>query len=662
MCGITGFFNAAPGPARVELIETVRRMAGTLTHRGPDDAGDWADVAAGVALGFRRLSIIDLSPAGHQPMVSATGRYTIVFNGEVYNFEAIRAELRQAGLAPLFRGHSDTEVILAAVEAWGLEETARRCVGMFAIALWDAGERRLHLVRDRAGVKPLYYGWFGRTFLFGSELRALREHPSFDGELDWGAVDLLFRYGYIGAPHSIHARVRKLLPGTILTVGADGEESQPRYYWSPREVAERCAATPFSGSESDAADELERLAKDAVGLRMIADVPLGVFLSGGIDSSLVTALMRAQSSGPIKTFTIGFEESAFDEAAHARKVATHLGTEHTELRLSEREMLDVVPRLPVMFDEPFGDPSAIPTHLVSALARRDVTVSLSGDGGDELFGGYDRHYWGRRIWSGVERVPRPLRNPAAGLLGLVPSAAWSAAVALAKPLLPRVRSTTSGDKLHTLSTLIGSRSPEEMYGRLLSFSRHSLVDGISGVRDAYADPARWAALPSVEARLMHLDFAGYMPDDVLVKVDRASMAASLEAREPLLDHRLVEFAWRLPLSMKMRGREGKWLLKQVLYRHVPRSLVDRPKSGFGVPLEAWLRGPLRNWAEDLLSERALRESNLDVKRVRALWRSHSEGRSASHLRLWPVLMFQAWLRTAGRRGDAGHDVSGGVGA
>ncbi len=682
MCGIAGFIDTPCDKAEAELRATVLGMADALRHRGPDDGGAWVDAAAGVALGHRRLAVIDLSPEGRQPMPSACGRYVIVFNGEIYNFADLRREL--AGLGHRFRGHSDTEVMLAAISRWGVEPAVERFNGMFAFALWDRRERRLVLARDRLGEKPLYYGWTGGVFLFGSELKALRAHPAFRGEVDRDALALYLRHNYIPTPYAIYKGVFKLPPGTMLTVDPRnaGAVPEPKPYWSARAAAERGVAEPYPWSEAEAADELDGRLREAVRLRMVADVPLGAFLSGGIDSSTVVALMQAQSGRPVKTFSIGFREAGYDEAEHARAVARHLGTDHTELYVTPEEAMAVIPRLPALYDEPFSDSSQIPTFLVSELARRHVTVSLSGDGGDELFGGYGRYLLCRDLWRRIGWLPAAGRRAVAAALAAV--AGWMPAVgprgaaprvpdgarpaprvpdgAFVRPdrLLSRYgRPGRVGDKLRKLAEVLAADSPEALYRRLVSHWKapDRVVPGAVEPPTALTDRRRWADVPELVARLMYLDTISYLPDDILVKVDRASMGVSLEARVPLLDHRLVEFAWRLPLAMKIRDGQGKWLLRQVLYRYVPKELVDRPKMGFGVPIGAWLRGPLRDWAESLLDERRLRqEGYFDPRPIREKWMEHLSGKHDWQYYLWDILMFQAWLEEErGRRpADAGR--------
>lgn len=633
MCGLTGFFGV-PAPED-ELRATVRAMSDAIVHRGPDDSGEFADAASGLAFGFRRLSIVDLSAAGHQPMESASSRYVIAFNGEVYNFEAIRRELRDGGRAPQFRGHSDTEVMLAAIEAWGLEAAVKRFVGMFAFALWDRHERILHLVRDRMGVKPMYYGFSGETFLFGSELKTLRRHPRFRGEVDPHAVAAYLRYLYVPAPLSIYRGICKQRPGTIVTLRSGSREVQTTTYWSVREAAERGTANRFGGDEAEAADALDALLRDAVALRMVADVPLGVFLSGGIDSSLVTALMQAQATQPVKTFTIGFHEGAYDEAAYAAAIAKHLGTAHTELYVTPQDALEVIPRLPEMYDEPFADSSQIPTFLVSAMARRHVTVTLSGEGGDELFGGYRRYFEGQRVMRAFGSMPALLRRGLGSGIGSVPGAAWDRAFGL---LPQRFREPQAGVQMQKLARVLRTRDLNGMYAELTSFWRGVVRD----VPDA-ALPQPHPRLTDPVEQMMFLDQIAYLPDDILAKVDRASMAASLEAREPLLDHRVVELSWSLPLSMKIRNGKGKYLLRKLLARYVPAEMIERPKMGFKVPIGDWMRGPLRDWAEELLSPQRLEARGLDATAIRRVWQEHLNGRGHWQDHLWAVLMLEATL-------------------
>jgi asparagine synthase (glutamine-hydrolysing) len=654
MCGITGFLGF---PKAAAAADVVRSMAAAIVYRGPDDEGYWIDPEQEIALGHRRLSVVDLSPNGHQPMLSADGRYVIAFNGEIYNFADIRAELEAAGLAPAWRGHSDTEVMLAAICAWGVERALQRFTGMFAVALWDRLERKLILARDRIGEKPLYYGWANDCFFFASELKALRRWPGWQPEIDRGSIALLMRHNYIPAPYSIYRRVFKLTPGSFVSVNLGdarrGPRTDPREplpvhaYWSFRDTVQSATAQRYAGGEREAVDELERLLRASIGRQMIADVPLGAFLSGGVDSSTVVALMQAQSSVPIRTFTIGFNEDAYDEAVHARAVARHLGTDHTELYVTPDEALSVIPQIPALYDEPFADSSQIPTHLVSRIARQHVTVCLSGDAGDELFGGYDRYFVANRIWSRIGWIPTGMRRPLARLLTALPPEQWESVFARVGPLLPRkVRRPNLGDKVHKLAEILDSTGPEDFYRAFVSHWRNPAALVIDGREPSTIMnlPGEWPGLVDFNERMMFLDSVSYLPDDILVKVDRAAMAVSLETRVPLLDHAIVDFAWRLPPAMKARNGVGKWLLRQVLYRHVPRELVERPKMGFGVPLDSWLRGPLTEWAEALLNDgRLRREGFFDAAEVSRKWREHLSGKRNWHYYLWDVLMFQAWL-------------------
>jgi asparagine synthase (glutamine-hydrolysing) len=649
MCGLTGYWKAT-GHSTQEAEAIVGAMARQIIHRGPDDQGVWTDANVGIALAHRRLSILDLSPQGHQPMLSHCGRYVIAFNGEVYNFAALRDELEQAGVAPAWRGDSDTEVMLAAVEAWGLEAALNKFVGMFAFALWDRDARTLSLARDRLGEKPLYYGWQGETFLFGSELKALKAHPTFRAEIDRDALTLFLRHNAIPAPYSIYQGIHKLPPGTSLQLHAGQKDARPVAYWSARLVAEAGQRNLFRGSDAEAVTELERLLGQAVGGQMVADVPLGAFLSGGIDSTTIVALMQAQSARPVKTFTIGFNEAGYNEAEHAHAVARHLGTEHTELYVTPQDAMDVIPSLSAIYDEPFADSSQIPTCLVSRLARQHVTVSLSGDGGDELFGGYNRYFWARNLWRKLGWAPRPLRAALAGVLTTVPPASWNTAFQKLDQWLPaRLRYANPGDKLHKAAEILAVRSPEEIYLGLVSHWKKpaQLVPGSHEPSTLLTDPSHRADLPDFEHRMMYLDTVTYLPDDILTKVDRAAMSVSLETRVPLLDHRVVEFAWGLPLHMKIRHGQGKWLLRQVLHRHVPQSLMERPKMGFGVPIDHWLRGPLKAWAAALIEPgRLTREGFFDPAPIQRKWAEHQSGSRNWSYYLWDVLMFQAWLESA----------------
>ena len=619
-------------------------MTRVLSHRGPDDEGIWIDADAGVTLGHRRLAVIDLSVEGRQPMFSGTGRFVISFNGEVYNFRELRTELEKLGHS--FRGHSDTEVVLGAVEQWGPESAVQRFVGMFAFALWDRHERALHLARDRIGEKPLYYGWVSGDFVFASELKAMRAYPGWTGDIDRGALALYLRHNYIPTPYSIYKGVYKLESGTILTVRSDTPSARltPVAYWCARDAVENGRDMSLTGNHREAAEQLETLLLEAVSQKMIADVPLGAFLSGGVDSSTVVALMQASSSRPVRTFTIGFHESEYNEAQHAKAVSRHLGTDHTELYVAPKEAIDVIPLLPTIYDEPFADSSQIPTYLVSRLARQYVTVSLSGDGGDELFGGYNRYFLGRRLWNKIGWIPKTVRRLISyGLTSISPQQ-WNGMGRYTAFLGPKV--ANPGDKAQKVAAILGVPDPEAMYHGLVSHWERpeTVVIGAQEPPTVLTDRNRWAALEDFTERMMYLDLVTYLPDDILVKVDRASMAVSLEARVPLLDHRLVEFVWRLPLSLKIRGDESKWLLRQVLYKYVPRELIERPKMGFGVPIDSWLRGPLREWAEALLAEdRLRREGFFDSGPIRERWAEHLSGRCNWQYHLWDVLMFEAWL-------------------
>jgi len=647
MCGLCGLIEP-DAPTESDLRHAVGRMNDTLVHRGPDDQGLWLDLAAGVALGHRRLSILDLSPLGHQPMVSHCGRYVLAFNGEIYNYLALRRDL---GETVPWRGHSDTEVLLAWISRRGVAVTLPQLNGMFAFALWDRQERRLTLARDRLGEKPLYYGWNRGRFLFGSELKALTAHPHWQGTLDRDALAAYLRLSYVPAPHSIYQGIRKLEPGTSATLDQGQQTPVIRAYWTAREAVERGLAAPFDGSRAQALDALESLLSDAVGLRMQADVPLGAFLSGGIDSTAVVALMQAQSTKPVRTFSIGFHETGFDEAPHARQVAAHLGTDHTELYVTAQHGIETIVDLPRLWDEPFGDSSQIPTLLVSRMARRDVTVCLSGDGGDELFGGYSRYLWTRDTWRRIGWVPLGLRRALAGAVTAIAPGTWDRLLRPFGRLLPGPLAIANpGDRLHKAIDVLTGDSPEALYLRMVSHWNDpaALVIGAREPASVLTDPTRRPRTGSITESMMFMDSCLYLPDDILVKVDRASMGVGLEARVPLLDHRVFEFAWSLPLRWKVRGRLGKLPLRHIVERHVPRALMDRPKMGFGVPIEHWLRGPLRDWAEALLArDRLLADGILRPEPIRAKWEEHLAGRRNWSYYLWDLLMFQAWLDAAG---------------
>jgi asparagine synthase (glutamine-hydrolysing) len=652
MCGFTGFLytNAHQWDENV-----LHSMAATITHRGPNDAGYWCDKDQGIGLGFRRLSIVDLSPAGHQPMFSGSGRYVIVFNGEIYNYRALRAELEGANKgngAIGWRGHSDTEVMLACIEEWGVEASLAKFNGMFAFALWDRRERILHMARDRYGEKPLYYGWMGGTFLFGSELKALKAHPAWNGEIDRGSLALFTRYNYIPAPYSIYQGIHKLPQGQVLSLSFPHRRiylPKPRGYWSVKETAEAGMQHPYGRTEKEAVDDLDNLLRDAVAIRMEADVPLGAFLSGGVDSSTIVALMQAQSTRSVKTFCIGFDDKRYNEAVYAKAVASHLGTDHTELYVTSEELLGVIPRLPQVYDEPFSDASQICTLLVSQLTRQHVTVALSGDGGDELFGGYNRYLWLSSIWQKFGWLPIPIRKLLVRGIVSRPPQDWDKVYSILVSALPKSsRVSQPGDSLHKIASILALSSPEEMYHRLVShWEPMTIMPGVEEPLNALTDHQSWLVLPDITQRMMFLDQVSYLPGDNQTKVDRASMAVSLEQRAPILDHRVAEFAWHLPLDMKIRNGTGKWLLRQVLKKYVPDELINRPKMGFAVPLDSWLRGPLRDWAENCLDARRLREEGFfDPMPIRSKWEEHLAGQRNWSYPLWDILMFQAWLETS----------------
>ncbi|MBU9541981.1 asparagine synthase (glutamine-hydrolyzing) [Burkholderia multivorans] len=649
MCGIDGFLNSVAFDEETAR-GTLARMTASLAHRGPDAQGLWVDPAAGIALGHRRLAIVDLSVHGRQPMASACGRYVMVFNGEIYNHRELRAQLERVGRAPAWRGHSDTEVLLAAFAAWGVDATLRRATGMFALALWNRESRVLTLARDRIGEKPLYYGRIGDALVFASELKALRAYPGFDGEIDRDALCLYLRHSAVPAPHTIYRGIRKLPPGSWIQFEHAQDTPRIRTYWALEHAIDAGHHEPFAGTAAEAVDRLDTVLRQAVARQMEADVPLGAFLSGGVDSSAIVALMQAQSAAPVDTFTIGFHEAGYDEAGYAKAVARHLGTRHTELYVTADHALDVVPKLPAIYDEPFSDASQIPTFLVAELTRRHVKVSLSGDGGDELFGGYTRYFLTPRLWRKLHRVPAAVRTRIAGALhalrpdhadqlAAVAQGAWGAGE-------PRESPTRIGDRLHKLGHVMTADSRIGLYRLLMSSVHHPERIALAGHEPPTPldTVSAWPAHLSFAEQAMAIDTLTYLPTDILTKVDRAAMAVSLETRMPFLDHHVVEFAWRLPASLRLPEGQSKALLRRLLDRYVPTELIDRPKQGFCAPIDHWLRGALRDWADALLQPSRLREEGFfDAAAVERLWRQHQTGRMNWQHQLWTVLMFQAWL-------------------
>lgn len=654
MCGIAGFIADSPRPPG----DTIREMTRALRHRGPDDEGVWMDDSSGVVLGHRRLSIVDLSQNGHQPMISGCGRYVIVLNGEIYNHDALRKAL-DADPEPGFhgwRGRSDTEVLLAAIARWGLRRSLHEAVGMFAFGLWDRRERTLFLARDRFGEKPLYYGCVGTDFVFGSELKALRAFPSARFEIDRQALVELLQFGYVHSPRSIYQGIHKLPPGNLLAVqvqpGARPKVGNPQRYWSidagsgdpaSGDAANRTALAERIARAGDEqrVDWLEERIREAVRRQLVADVPLGAFLSGGVDSSLIVALMQAESAHTVRTFTIGFQEKQYDEAPFAKAVARHLRTEHTEWYISPAEAASVITQLPGIFDEPFADSSQVPTALVARMTRRHVTVSLSGDGGDELFGGYPRYSFAPALWQRLGRLPAWMRHSIRAAATAMSPEAWDRVLRWSTPA--RMRQSVNGHRVHRLATMVDAASFEDIYVRLLSqwLPESTLVVGAAA---AALPDERGEGQGSLLRCMRRWDIERYLPDDILVKVDRAAMCVGLETRAPLLDHRVAEFAWALPDDALIRNGRGKWLLRKVLDRYVPSELIDRPKAGFGMPVAHWLRTDLREWAEELLDERALAEHGLlTVEPIRRAWREHLAGTHDHQSRLWNVLMFQAWF-------------------
>jgi asparagine synthase (glutamine-hydrolysing) len=644
VCGFIGFLGGHFSQDDASVI--LQKMADSILHRGPDNSGVWFEANAQIGLGHRRLSILDLSPAGHQPMVSSTGRFVIAFNGEIYNHEKLRKEL-QADHSIHWRGRSDTETLLAGFETWGIQSTIERTVGMFAFAVWDKETRRLTLGRDRLGEKPVYYGWQQNSFIFGSELKALKLHPFFNARVNRNALTLLMRHNTIPAPYCIWEGTHKLMPGCLLSISLEKPEPQIITYWSGKYAIETNLSTPFVGSPEDAVNALESVLSDSIDMQMVADVPVGAFLSGGIDSSTVVALMQARSNRPVRTFSIGYNEEQYNEAHYAKAIAQHLGTEHTELYLNPSDALNVIPKLGTLYDEPFADSSQIPTFLVAQLAKQQVTVSLSGDGGDELFCGYNRYLMVRHLWRLLSKLPLSIRQTMSSGILMVSPDKWNKFSKHFIKILPKqLVLINMGEKLHKGAAALSAQCIRQLYCNIVSHWQEpsKLVLYAQEPPTLLTNIQEQPQTNNDIEYMMALDMLTYLPDDILTKVDRAAMAVSLETRVPFLDHRVVEFAWSLPLEYKLRNGVGKWALREVLYKHVPKQLIERPKMGFGVPISSWLQGPLRSWAEDLLSDARLHEENFfDPIMVQRKWKEHVSGRCNWQYLLWDVLIFQAWL-------------------
>lgn len=646
MCGIAGFIDSK-GINFDYANEIGKAMGKAIQHRGPDDSGIWIDKDNGLTLVHQRLSIIELSQSGHQPMISASGRYILCFNGEIYNHKDLRIELDKQGKSPAWQGNSDTETILACIEAYGLKKTLQKLIGMFAIAIWDKFKKEIFLARDRVGEKPLYYGSYGELLLFGSELKALRAHPKFIPKINRDALCLFLRHNCIPQPYSIYEGIKKLPPGHFVNLKKD---AVPKKYWSLNDSITSAKLIPFKETEIDSLNALDKLLLLSVKGQMQADVPLGAFLSGGVDSSLILALMQEQSSLPIESFTIGFENKEFNEAPFAMEVAKYLGAQHNELYVSSQTARDVIPNLPKIYDEPFSDSSQIPTFLVSQMAQKQVKVCLSGDGGDEIFGGYNRYTWGNSFLSKQMKIPKPFRTFASKLIMSVSPSIWNKLLAPASYLSPqKLKYTNVGDKLHKLASILNSSSFEEFYCKLISHWNFPESIVIGGKEPETFVNMKTASndVSNVE-QMMFYDMLMYLPDDILVKTDRAAMAVSLETRAPFLDHRVIDLASRLPLHMKIRGGTNKWCLRELLYRRVPKKLIERPKMGFGVPIGDWLRGPLHDWAENLLEEKKMIQSgyfqNVEIQKK---WREHLSGEKNWHYYLWDILMFESWREEQG---------------
>ena len=638
MCGVTGFWDSQD----YNQAEIVKHMADKITSRGPDDFGVWVAKDKGLAFAHRRLSIVDLSPAGHQPMVSSCGRFVLIYNGEIYNHLDIRELLfKEEGISE-WVGRSDTETLLMAISKWGLHNTLIKLNGMYAFALWDDHTKELYLARDRVGEKPMYYGAIDNTFLFGSQLKALTAHPSWNGNIDRNALSLFMKYGYVPAPHSIYENILKLPPAHYVVISDNASQiGTPICYWDVNDALQDSITAEHLGSES-IADNLEQLLLDSVKRRMVADVPIGAFLSGGIDSTMIVALMQSAANEPIKTFSIGFNEENYDEAKYAKQIAEHLGTDHTELYIGPQDLLAMVPRLSAIYDEPFADPSQIPTFIVSELAKNHVTVSLSGDGGDELFFGYTRYIQAQSWWGKLRLVPWPIRHLIASIIMAMANIFTRVLSLLPSKLIPK----HIGDRIPKFARVIDSRNWITFYDRIISQGNHPdplVLEATSP--DFFIERYKHglARLSNLK-KMMYLDLMMYLPDAILTKLDRASMAVSLEARVPFLDHRFIEFVWNIPFGYKYKKGKGKWILRKVLNRHVPMELIDRPKMGFGVPVEDWLRGPLRDWAENLLEDRKIRDQGyFDAVLVRKMWDEHKSGKRRWHAQIWRILVFQMWL-------------------
>ena len=643
MCGITGFWEFRSDSGYKNIV---KNMALQISHRGPNAADEWTDPDAGIALAHRRLSIIDLSPAGAQPMKSNDGRYIIVFNGEIYNHQALRKELETDFGASHWRGHSDTETLLAALCIWGVETTLKRLIGMFAIALWDCKERELILARDRLGEKPLFYGNMNGAFVFGSELKALSAHPNWQGVINRDALTLYLRHNYVPTPHCIFKNIKKLPQAHYIRITNQGKVvSEPVCYWSLEDVVENGQKEPFKGNAKEATDGLNDLLSSAVKQQMMADVPLGAFLSGGYDSSLIVALMQEQASKPVKTFTIGFEEAEFNEAEYAKEVAKHLGAEHTELYVTANDALNIIPDIPKVWDEPFSDSSQIPTLLLSKLTREHVTVSLSGDGGDELFCGYKHYLKAEQILNKIDAIPKPIQVVLSKLLTFAPVLTIDK---IMDYLPQKYRQYGVGYKMLELSRLLKVDNRQLFYQSRISNFKSPEDIVIGGTESDYSfNIDKKQDFSNFYDQMMYLDTKNYLADDILVKVDRASMAVSLETRVPMLDHRVVEFAWKLPIEYKLHEGQSKWILREVTHRYLPKQLMDRPKMGFAVPIDQWLRGPLKDWAAELLDPRLIKEQGLfNTELITKMWADHTSCKQNYHTSLWNILMFQAWYQSS----------------